>query len=127
MKDAFGGEGQLVDGQYVRFLLALLFVLGLIGLLAYLLRRLGFGAVRISPAFRGKGRGAAPRLAVVEVAVVDARHRLVLLRRDETEHLVLLGATSDLLIESGITPPNAPPGTGGSFVDTLRTAGEKQQ
>jgi flagellar protein FliO/FliZ len=116
-----------VDVQYVRFLLALLFVLGLIGLLAYLLRRFGLGAVRISPAFRGKGRGAAPRLAVVEVAVVDARHRLVLLRRDDTEHLVLLGTTSDLLIESGITAPQAPPGAGGSFIDTLRTTGETRQ
>jgi flagellar protein FliO/FliZ len=92
-----------------------------------LLRRFGLGAVRISPAFRGKGRGAAPRLAVVEVAVVDARHRLVLVRRDDTEHLVLIGATSDLLIESGIPAPNAPPGAGGSFLDTLRAKGETRQ
>lgn len=116
-----------MDVQYVRFLLALLFVLGLIGLLAFLLRRFGLGAVRISPAFRGKGRRVAPRLAVVEVAVVDARHRLVLLRRDDTEHLVLLGATADLLIESGITPRESPPGPGGSFLDTLRTTGETRQ
>jgi len=115
-----------VDVQYVRFLLALLFVLGLIGLLAFLLRRFGLGAVRISPAFRGKARGAA-RLAVVEVAVVDARHRLVLVRRDDTEHLVLLGATSDLVIESGITPPKTPPsGSAVSFLDTLRTTGENR-
>lgn len=116
-----------MDGQYVRFILALLFVLGLIGLLAFLLRRFGLGAVRVSPAFRGKGRGAARRLAVVEVAIVDARHRLVLIRRDDTEHLVLLGPASDLLIESGITPPKSSPGAGGSFLDTLRTTGETRQ
>lgn len=90
-----------MDVEYVRFLLALLFVLGLIGLLAFVLRRFGMGAVRVSPAFRAKGR-AEKRLAVVEVAVVDARRRLVLVRRDDTEHLILLGQTTDLLIESGI-------------------------
>ena len=91
-----------MDLEYVRFLLALLFVLGLIGLLAFVLRRFGMGAVRVSPAYRAKGRGAERRLAVIEVASVDARRRLVLVRRDDTEHLILLGQTSDLLIESGI-------------------------
>ena len=112
-----------MDVQYVRFVLALLFVLGLIGLMAYLLRRFGFGGVRISPAFRPKGRNPQRRLAVVEVATVDARHRLVLLRRDDTEHLVLLGNASDLLIESGIKAPETPE-PGRSFEETLRTTGE---
>lgn len=116
-----------MDGQYVRFLLALLFVLGLIGLLAFLLRRFGFGAIRVSPAFRGKGRGVEKRLAIVEVAPVDARRRLVLLRRDNTEHLVLLGTNSELLIESGIEPPDAPAGPDGTFLDTLRSAGDRRQ
>jgi flagellar protein FliO/FliZ len=96
-----------VDLDYVRFLLALIFVIGLIGLLALLARRLGFGTVRLSPAFRNKSRDEQQRLAVVEVTNVDARRRLVLLRRDNTEHLVLLGVNRDLLIESGITAPEA--------------------
>lgn len=91
-----------MDLEYVRFLLALLFVLGLIGLLAFVLRRFGMGVVRVSPAYRSKGRSAERRLAVIEVASVDARRRLVLVRRDDTEHLILLGQTSDLLVESGI-------------------------
>lgn len=90
-----------MDIEYVRFLLALLFVLGLIGLLAFVLRRFGMGAVRVSPAHR---RSSERRLAVVEVASVDARRRLVLVRRDDTEHLILLGQTADLLIERGIKP-----------------------
>ena len=89
-----------------------------------MLRRFGVGAVRVSPAFRGRGRGTDRRLAVVEVAPVDARHRLVLLRRDNTEHLVLLGTNGDLLIESGIEPPDGPDG---AFLDTLRAAGERRQ
>jgi flagellar protein FliO/FliZ len=100
-----------VDVEYVRFLLALLFVLGLIGLLAFALRRFGMGAVRVSPAYRARGRGAERRLAVVEVVSVDARRRLVLVRRDDTEHLILLGQTTDLLVESGIKPsPSRPSG-----------------
>ena len=113
-----------MDVQYVRFILALLFVLGLIGLLAFLLRRFGLGGIRISPAFRPKGRNAEPRLAVVEVATVDARHRLVLVRRDNVEHLVLFGPNSDLLIESNIVPPGENAKSGSSFRETLTATGE---
>jgi len=38
---------------------------------------------------------------------VDAKRKLVLLRRDDTEHLILLGPNSDTLVEAGI---DAPPG-----------------
>ena len=92
---------------YFRFILALVFVLALIGVIALVARRLGFGYAAPK---RGKGR----RLSVIEVATVDARRRLALLRRDDTEHLVLLGAGSELLIESGIRPPAS-----GSFAAAL--------
>jgi flagellar protein FliO/FliZ len=91
---------------YLRFLLALAFVLGLIGLLAILARRMGFGypAGAIKNA---KNR----RLSVVESTPLDGRRRMVLVRRDDTEHLILMGPTSELLIESGIKadPDPAPP------------------
>ena len=80
---------------YLKFVLALAFVLGLIGLLALLLRRYGPGAVTV-PRRRGQGR----RLRIVEVAAVDTRRRLGLVRCDDREHLLLLGANSELLIES---------------------------
>ncbi len=81
---------------YFRFLAGRVFVLALIGLLTWLVRR--FGPVRrvLRP------RGGQRRLAIVEVAPIDAKRRLVLVRRDGTEHLIMLGATSDLLIETGI-------------------------
>lgn len=81
---------------YLRFILALAFVLALIGIVAALARRFGLG-YRAAP--RSKGQR---RLAIVEVMPVDAKRRLVLFRRDATEHLVLMGAGSDLLIERGI-------------------------
>lgn len=80
---------------YLKFLLALVFVLALIGLLAWAARRVGLGG-RLATA------GSARRLAVVEVLPLDARHRLVLLRRDNREHLVLLGAGQGLLLEGGL-------------------------
>lgn len=84
---------------YFKFLLVLIFVLGLIGCLAWAARRFGL-AGRLTPN-TGKDR----RLSVVEVMPLDARRRVVLLRRDDTEHLVLLGSGADLHLESlGIRP-----------------------
>ena len=36
---------------------------------------------------------------------VDAKRRLVLVRRDDVEHLILLGPASDLVVERGIAMP----------------------
>lgn len=81
---------------YSRFLIALVVVLALIGGVAWLARRLGLGS-RLS-ATRGRTR----RLAIVEVMALDARKRLVLVRRDDREHLLLLGPGHDLLVERDI-------------------------
>src|SRR3954454_19673193 len=48
---------------------------------------------------------AEPRLGVIEQASVDARRRLVLIRRDGIEHLIMTGGPVDVLIETGIQPP----------------------
>jgi len=77
---------------YLRFALALILVLGLIALLAWLLRRFGMG-VKMT-----KGR----RLGVTEVQMLGPRHRLMLIRRDEVEHLVIVGPASETVVESGI-------------------------
>jgi hypothetical protein len=44
----------------------------------------------------------APRLAVTEHAYVDRTRRLVLIRRDDVEHLIMTGGPVDVLIETGI-------------------------
>lgn len=43
-----------------------------------------------------------PRLGVVEQASVDGRRRLVLIRRDGVEHLIMTGGPVDVVIETGI-------------------------
>ncbi len=88
-------------GDYTRFVLALVFVLALIGLLTWLVRR--FGLAGRMPTAAKQGR----RLDVVEVAALDSRRRLVLVRRDRSEHLVLLGANADIVVERGIAVPDA--------------------
>ncbi len=81
---------------YLRFVLALVFVLALIGLLAWVARRYGFGGRVTSRPGRTR------RLDIVETRTVDGKRRLVLLRRDDVEHLILTGPNSELLIEQGI-------------------------
>jgi len=54
-----------------------------------------------SPAIKA-ARGRQPRLAVTDAANLDDKRRLVLVRRDDVEHLVMIGGTSDILIETNI-------------------------
>ena len=87
---------------YLRFLLALAFVLGLIAALTWLARRFGFaGNLTVK-----KSRNT--RLAVVETLMLDAKRRLVMIRRDDREHLLLLGPTGEIVVESGIPPAPSP-------------------
>lgn len=55
-----------------------------------------------SPFVRG-GKNRQPRLQVLDAAAVDTRRRLVLVRRDNVEHLIMIGGPTDIVIESGIS------------------------
>ncbi len=79
---------------YWRFVLALAFVILLILACAWVARRLGLGGRLVAT-------GGRRRLAILEVLPLDGKRRLVLLKRDGAEHLVLLGLHNDLLIERG--------------------------
>ena len=54
-------------------------------------------------------RSGQKRVSVVDTAVVDGRRRVVIIRRDNVEHLIMTGGPQDLLIESGIVPPETTP------------------
>lgn len=47
------------------------------------------------------------RLAITEQFNIDARHRVILLRRDNVEHLIMTGGPVDVVIETGISAPAA--------------------
>ena len=49
-----------------------------------------------------KDHNVAPRLTVTDAAAVDGQRRLVLVRRDDVEHLILIGGPSDIVIEQNI-------------------------
>ncbi|MEZ5839589.1 MAG: flagellar biosynthetic protein FliO [Hyphomicrobiales bacterium] len=93
MIETFGEGG----ARAAQFIFALIFVLVLIAAGAYLLRR--FAAARFgSPT----GRSRQPRLAIMDAAPIDTRRRLVLIRRDNIEHLLLIGGPSDVVVEQNI-------------------------
>ena len=83
---------------YLRFVVVLAFVLGLIWLAYWAMRK--YGVERLGLA--GGGPGSLTRLAIVEAKMLDTRRRLVLVRRDNVEHLLLLGTSGDVVIERGI-------------------------
>lgn len=45
---------------------------------------------------------AEPRLSVVEYANVDGKRKLVLIRRDDVEHLIMTGGPVDVVVETSI-------------------------
>src|ERR671934_93218 len=83
--------------QTVTFFFAFVAVLALIGLAAWLVRR--FANNRLGA---NTQRGRMPRLAVIDAAAVDGRRRLVLVRRDNVEHLLMIGGPSDIVVEPNI-------------------------
>jgi hypothetical protein len=60
-----------------------------------------------SPFIRG-GKNRQPRLAVLDAAAIDTRRRLVLVRRDDVEHLIMIGGPTDVVIESRIASTAQP-------------------
>ena len=84
---------ELETVSYFKFLLALLFVLGLIGGLGIMAKRAGLG--NRGPIVRGKSK----RLSIIETMALDPKRRVVLIRCDNSEHLILLGANSEQTIE----------------------------
>ena len=93
MFNALFGEGQYA----IKLLLAFVIIFGVLALALWLLRR--FGGERLGNA---AARGRQPRLAVIDQANVDSRRRLILVRRDNVEHLLMVGGPSDVVVEPNI-------------------------
>ena len=94
-----------ITAQYgTKFLVAALAVLlGLacLALVLWMVRR------RPSSPFIRGGRNRQPRLSVLDPAAVDTRRRLLLVRRDDVEHLLMIGGPTDIVIESRIVGASA--------------------
>jgi hypothetical protein len=71
-------------------------------LLVLLVFRLAFGR-----RLRMSGRGRQLRLGIVDAFDLDRQRQLVIVRRDNTEHLIMIGGPNDILIESQIVRAEA--------------------
>jgi len=80
--------------EILKFAAALLFVLALMGGLALIMRKFGGNHPLTAPHKR--------RMKVIEVLNLDARRKAVLMKCDDKEHLVILGANGETVVESGI-------------------------
>lgn len=81
------------SADVVRAFVSLIGVVALILLTAWVVKRVG-----IEKRFAGMRKDA--RLQIVESLYIDARHRVVILRRDTREHVLLVTATDSLVLES---------------------------
>jgi flagellar protein FliO/FliZ len=84
--------------DYLRFIFALIFVLALMGGFWLVLKKLGLSGPLVTVGQR--------RLKILEILQIDSRHRAVLIARDDTEHLVILGPNSETVVETRITKSN---------------------
>jgi len=85
----------------LKFAAALAFVVALIAGVAWIAKRFLPGAGAMSSAGRKR------RLQTVEILPLDSKTRAVLLRRDDTEHLVVIGPDSLAVVET-IRQPQVP-------------------
>ncbi|AKI00282.1 Flagellar biosynthesis protein, FliO [Hoeflea sp. IMCC20628] len=88
-----GGQGSTLLMAVIIVAVALLALVGVFWLIR----------ARAASTFIRGGKNRQPRLAVLDAAAVDTRRRLVLIRRDDVEHLVMIGGPTDIVIESRIS------------------------
>lgn len=87
----FGGEGNsLLTAVFALGIVIVLIVLGV-----WLLKLVFNASGNIS---RGRNR----RLSVVDSMMLDPKRQLLIIRRDNVEHLILTGGSQDVVIETGI-------------------------
>jgi flagellar protein FliO/FliZ len=86
-------------GQYLQLAVGLIIVLGLMGLFAFLMNYLNRTRAGLV--------GGAARLKIVEYKMIDPKHKAVILKRDEVEHLILLSQNGQpAILETNIKPTN---------------------
>lgn len=94
-----------IFGDSGNSLLTAVFALGAVIIAIFLLLwllKLLFGAG--SRVARGRNR----RLAVVDSLALDPKRQLLIIRRDDVEHLILTGGPQDVVVETGIAVAETP-------------------
>lgn len=91
----------------VQFAVLFVVIFAVFALIILVLRRLMGGRVAMQSADRERTRTRQPRLGIVDVYDLDRQRQLVLLRRDNVEHLLLIGGPNDVVIETNIVRSSA--------------------
>ena len=97
MSSLFGIEAS----RAVQFAIAFAIILVLLVLFGVVFRKLT-GARLMMPGSGDRSRSRQPRLGIVDVYDLDRQRQLLLLRRDNVEHLLLIGGPNDVVIETNI-------------------------
>ncbi|MAN78081.1 flagellar biosynthetic protein FliO [Pelagibacterium flavum] len=93
LNSLFGGEN-----GYLTMIVALAIVIVLIVLAVWLIKLVGDASASV-------GRGRNRRLMVIDSIAIDNKRQAVIVRRDQTEHLIVIGGPNDLVVESGFEAP----------------------
>jgi flagellar protein FliO/FliZ len=93
-----GSEVETVS--WLRVAVAFIVVFGLMGVLGFVLKYISLRGFQLP----GMGQ-TAKRLSIVESIPLDVRRRLVIVKCDAKEHLLLLGVNQDIVVESDLTSP----------------------
>ena len=96
LTNLFGDSGMLLTAAF-----ALGAVIVAIVLVLWLLKLLSNASGKV-------GRGRNRRLAVVDSLALDPKRQLLIIRRDNVEHLILTGGAQDVVVETGIAVEEAP-------------------
>ena len=107
------------NGTALQLILITLLVVICLVLIVWIFRKF------IGTPARRAARNRVPRLSVTDISVVDEKRFLVLVRRDNVEHLLLIGGQSDIVVESGIV--RVQPNTQPSQIEGGQIVGENVQ
>lgn len=84
--------------ELLRTVCALAFVIGLIWLFGHLIRKYGWKwGMPVSPMTKAQRR-----LQIVESLSLDAKNRLMIIKRDNVEHLIIMNSENTQIIETSI-------------------------
>ncbi|CAH1676182.1 conserved hypothetical protein [Hyphomicrobiales bacterium] len=83
-----------------RLIVAVVVILVLLALLGLFVRQIKGGRLRLHG--QAGGRQRQPRLGVVDTYDLDRQRQLILIRRDNIEHLIMIGGASDVVVETNI-------------------------
>ena len=103
LRSVFGSDGSPIV-QYV-VIFAVIFTA--LAAIVFVVRRLTGRGLALPG--RANGRGRQPRLGIVDVYELDRARQLILLRRDNVEHLLLVGGPNDVVVERNIQRGQRPP------------------